>query len=112
MPGDLATAHAMIAGLREAMGHRDVEVARLTMIIKKLSRRQFGQSAERLNPEQLALGLDDLETGVAMAEANAESLDATLKASRVQRAGVKRGKLPDCLSRIERCPQNRVQPKE
>ncbi len=101
LPGDLATAHAMIAGLREAMGHRDVEVARLTMTIKKLTRRQFGQSAERLDPDQLALGLDDLEIGVAMAEANAESLDATLKASRVQRAGVKRGKLPDHLPRIE-----------
>lgn len=108
LPKDLAAAHAMIVRLSsalaekdEALGHRDVEVARLTMIIRQLTRRQFGQSAERLDPDQLALGLDDLETGVAMAEATAEGLDATLKASRAQRAGVKRGKLPDRLPRIE-----------
>jgi len=98
MPDDLAAAQAMISALREAIGHRDVEVARLTMIIKKLSRRQFGQSAERLDPDQLALGLDDLETGVGMAEAALEAVDATLKASRARRAGFR--KLPAHLPRV------------
>jgi transposase len=108
LPDDLAAAHAMIVALSaalkekdEALSHRDVEVARLKLIIRKLSRRQFGQSAERLDPDQLALGLDDLETAVAVAEASAESLDTTLKASRIARAGVKRGKLPSHLPRIE-----------
>jgi len=101
MPDELAAAHAMIAALREAIGHRDIEVARLATIVKKLTRRQFGQSAERLDPDQLALGLDDLETGIAMAEAAAESLDATLKASRVLHARAKRSKLPEHLPRIE-----------
>lgn len=108
LPEDLAAAHAMIVRLSaalaekdEVIGLRDVEVARLAMIIKKLTRRQFGQSAERLDPDQFALGLDDLETGIATAEATAESLDAALKAARVARTGAKRGKLPGHLPRIE-----------
>ena len=45
----------------------------------------------------MALGLEDLETGIAAAKAKAESQDAT----RVRRHGVKRGDLPDHLPRVE-----------
>lgn len=83
----------------EALAIRDVELARLDAIIKKLQRRQFGQSSERLDPEQFAFGLEDLETGVATAEADAESKDKS-RSSR-SRSGTQRGKLPDHLPRIE-----------
>ncbi len=43
----------------------------------------FRQSAERLDLDPLALGFDDLETGIAMTEANAGGLDATLNACSV-----------------------------
>jgi transposase len=120
LPQDLAAAHAIIERLTqalaekeqalnlrdkalaerdEALANRDVELARLDAIIKKLQRRQFGQSSEKLDPEQFALGLEDLETGIASAEADAESKDKS--GSTRSRTGTKRAKLPDHLPRIE-----------
>jgi transposase len=108
LPQNLAEAHALIerltASLAEkeaALSHRDEEIERLERILDKYVRRQYGRSSEKLPPEQMALGLEDLEAGIAAAKAKAESQDATLKASRGRRHGVKRGELPDHLPRVE-----------
>jgi transposase len=108
LPQDLAEAHALIerltARLAEkdaALSHRDEEIERLERILDKYIRRQYGRSSEKLPPEQMALGLEDLEAGIAAAKAKAESQGATLKASRSGRHGVKRGDLPDHLPRVE-----------
>src|ERR1700759_2980107 len=104
LPQDLAERHPRIepltASLAEkdaALSHRDDEIERLERILDKYIRRQYGRSSEQLPPEQMALGLEDLETGIAAARAKAESQDAT----RVRRHGSKRGALPDHLPRIE-----------
>ena len=60
----------------------DEEIERLERILDKYIRRQYDKSSEQLPPEQMALGLEDLETGIAAAKAKAESQDAT----RVRRA--------------------------
>lgn len=108
LPDDLAAAHALILQLNaalaakdEALANRDIEVARLTTLLKKFQRLQFGKKSERLDADQMSLGLEDIETGIGMAEANEESRDATLAASRAKNRGVKRGKLPAHLPRIE-----------
>jgi transposase len=108
MPDDLAAAHAMIRRLSaqlaekdEALAGRDVELARLTALLKKLQRRQFGKKSERLDPEQMALGLEDIETAVGMAEAQEEARDVALKSSRAAKRCVRRGKLPAHLPRVE-----------
>ncbi|HET8700440.1 MAG TPA: IS66 family transposase [Nitrococcus sp.] len=44
------------------------EVARLRLIIQRLQRSQFGRRSERLDGEQLALGLEDLDADIARAE--------------------------------------------
>jgi transposase len=44
-----------------AVEHRDGETERLQTIIKQLQRMQFGRRSERLDPDQLALGLEDLD---------------------------------------------------
>lgn len=95
LPQNLAEAHALIerltASLAEkdaAPSHRDDEIERLERILDKYIRRQYGKSSEQLPPEQMALGLEDLETGIAAAKAKAESQDAT------RGHGVKRGDLP------------------
>src|ERR1700759_1930427 len=97
LPQDLAERHPRIepltASLAEkdaALSHRDDEIERLERILDKYIRRQYGRSSEQLPPEQMALGLEDLETGIAAAKAKAENQDATLKASRGGRHGVKR----------------------
>jgi len=89
----------MIARLSEALATRDIEVERLKGIIKKLQRGQFGKSSEKLDPEQLRLALEDIEMGLAAAEAEAEA--ATPKQQRKPRAPHKRGALPAHLPRIE-----------
>jgi hypothetical protein len=53
LPNDLSAAHAMIRELTSKLEHRDVEVARLIAMLRKLQRRQFGQRSEQLHPDQL-----------------------------------------------------------
>lgn len=108
LPNDLAAAQDIIRRLsaalsekNEALSHHETEIARLTAIIRKLQRHQFGQKSEKLDPDQLALGLEDLQIGIGEADAQLESRDATLKASRSQARRVKRGGLPEHLPRVE-----------
>src|ERR1700759_610836 len=104
LPQDLAERHPRIepltASLAEkdaALSHRDDEIERLERILDKYIRRQYGRSSEQLPPEQMALGLEDLETGIAAAKAKAASRDA----SRDRHHGVKPGDLPDHLPGVE-----------
>ncbi len=101
LPDDLAAAHAMIQHLSEALANRDIEMARLTALLKKFQRLQFGKKSERLDADQMSLGLEDISTGIGMAEADEEARNATRAASRGRNRGVKRGALPAHLPRIE-----------
>jgi hypothetical protein len=59
---------------------------RLHQILLKLNRLQFGRKSERLEQDQLQLGLEDLEQAVAKNEAEAEKRDPGLREERtVQR---------------------------
>ena len=102
LPDDLSQAHAIIRQLtqslaakdqalaerQDAIAHRDAELARLGLIIKKLQRLQFGKRSEKLDPDQLAFGLEDLEVAVGAAQAHAESLGTTPSASCSERRPV------------------------
>lgn len=99
LPQDLGAAHDMIRRLSDALAARELEVARLAGIVKKLQRMQFGKSAEKLDPDQLRLALDDAEMALAAAEAQAD--DATPAAARKARGPIKRGELPAHLPRVE-----------
>src|SRR3954453_7806545 len=48
------------------------EIEKLRLLIRQLQRGQFGRRSERLDPDQLRLGLEDLEQTVAAAEAAQE----------------------------------------
>ena len=48
---------------------------RLRHFIRQLQRMQFGRRSEKLDPDQLALALEDLEQAVAESEAEAEKAD-------------------------------------
>src|SRR3954463_10337408 len=45
------------------------EIEKLRLLIRQLQRGQFGRRSERLDPDQLQLGLEDLEQTAAAAEA-------------------------------------------
>ena len=62
------------------------EIERLMVIIKELQRHRFGRRSERLDPDQLALALEDLEQMVAAAEAAAENDNRSVSQATPQRA--------------------------
>lgn len=73
LPDDVGTLHRMIGELAAALDSEREEarseIARLRQIIKMLQRGQFGRRSERMDPEQLQLGLEDLDADVARVEA-------------------------------------------
>src|SRR5215212_11167290 len=52
------------------------EIEKLWLLIRQLQRGQFGRRSERLDPDQLQLGLEDLEQTIAAAEAAQEEVAA------------------------------------
>ena len=52
------------------------EIEKLRLLIRQLQRGQFGRRSEKLDPDQLQLGLEDLEQTVAAAEAAQEEAAA------------------------------------
>jgi hypothetical protein len=102
LPSDPALLQQVVRELAAALATRDAEVERLRTLLRQLQRAQLGRRSEQLiDPEQLQLGLEDLEQAVAAAEAAAEKGDATLQASRRRTRRVNRGALPGHLPRIE-----------
>src|SRR5690242_11790162 len=78
------------------------EVEKLRLLIRQLQRNRFGRRSERLDPDQLQLGLEDLEQTAAAAEAAQEGAAArrsTPRAPRVRRRNL--GALPAHLPRVE-----------
>ena len=78
------------------------EIEKLRLLIRRLQRGRFGRRSERLDPDQLQLGLEDLEQTVAAAEAaqeDAAARNSTLRPPRVRRRNL--GALPAHLPRVE-----------
>jgi len=100
-----SAAKQQIAGERDAaLAERDryaTQNERLTHMLRQLRRNHFGRKSEKLDSDQLNLGLEDLEMAIASGEAAAEKTDATLKASRTRERKVNRGHLPAHLPREE-----------
>ena len=65
LPSDPALLQRLVRDMAGAVESRDGEIERLQSIIKKLQRAQFGRRSERLDPDQLALALEDLDADVA-----------------------------------------------
>src|SRR5919199_1728024 len=88
-----------------ALAERDTaqtEIEKLRLLIRQLQRGQFGRRSERLDPDQLQLGLEDLEQTVSAAEAAQEEVAArssTPRPPRVRRRNL--GALPAHLPRVE-----------
>src|SRR6059058_534315 len=78
------------------------EIEKLRLLIRQLQRGRFGRRSERLDPDQLQLGLEDLEQTVAAAEAVQEAAAARSGTSRAPRARRRNlGALPAHLPRVE-----------
>jgi transposase len=78
------------------------EIEKLRLLIRQLQRGRFGRRSERLDPDQLQLGLEDLEQTAAAAEAAQEAASGSsdkLRPSRSRRRNL--GALPAHLPRVE-----------
>ena len=95
LPSDTAMLHRLVRDMAAVVEHRDGEIQRLQTIVKQLQRAQFGRRSERLDPDQLALALEDVEADLAAAEERLVVLRPPPKAR------AKRKPLPDHLPREE-----------
>jgi transposase len=99
LPTDADALRALL--LAERARHCE-ELERLTAIIKELQRHRFGRRAERLDLEQLALALEDVEQALAAADAAAENNEsAARKPAAARKRQINRGALPPHLPREE-----------
>ncbi len=92
--------HAADLQQREAkIVSRDEEIERLSRIIRDLQRMSFGARSEKMDPDQLALALEDVEQELAAAEVRTATPEQ--KAARAARRRANRGSLPSHLPRVE-----------
>ena len=75
----LQAEHDTVFAERDASSEREcdaaqAEIEKLRLLIRQLQRGQFGRRSERLDPDQLQLGLEDLEQTAAAAEAAQEAV--------------------------------------
>lgn len=68
LPSDTALLHQLVRDMAAVVTTREDEIERLQTIIKKLQRMQFGRRSERLDPDQLALGLEDIDADIGRIE--------------------------------------------
>src|SRR4051812_34206946 len=74
------------------------EIEKLRLLIRQLQRGRFGRRSEKLDPDQLQLGLEDLEQAAAAAEAAQEAAARSSGAPRPRRRNL--GALPAHLPRV------------
>jgi len=94
LPSDPALLQRLVRDMASVVESRDGEIERLQAIIKKLQRAQFGRRSERLDADQLALALEDLDGDIARIQ---EGRPSVIKPSSERPA--QRGSLPDHLPR-------------
>ena len=100
-----ASAHATVVAERNNIAvERDqfaARTARLEEILAEIRRAHFGRKSERINDDQLALALEELETSLGKAEAEDEKADTALKAERTKKRRASRNQNLDHLPHEE-----------
>ena len=95
----LQAEHDIVLAERDAA---QAEIEKLRLLIRQLQRGQFGRRSEKLDPDQLQLGLEDLEQAAAAADAAQEAASRSSDALRPPRPRRRNlGALPAHLPRIE-----------
>jgi transposase len=98
LPDDIEALRALVVEQAQRADNADAEVIRLRAMLDAFMRHRFGARSEKLDPDQLQLGLEDVETAVATAEVATDA-----KAGRPSERPRKRnrGALPAHLERVE-----------
>jgi transposase len=76
LPSDVDTLHQLVRDLaaqvvddRSELAQAQAEIERLKLIIRRFQRAQFGRRSERIDGDQLALGLEDLDADISRLQA-------------------------------------------
>jgi transposase len=107
LPTDIAALQALLAA---AQAERDAAIAerdqalsrvdRLQHLLHQLQRAQFGRRSEKLDSDQLQLGLEDIEQAIAADEAAADKKDPVGARARGEKRRARRDALPAHLPRV------------
>lgn len=95
LPHDTALLHRLVRDMATRIETGAGEIERLQQIIKQLQRAQYGRRSERLDPDQLALALEELDADVV------ELADSGIEVPAAEPSQPRRGSLPDHLEREE-----------
>lgn len=101
LPNDVEALRTLVleqARELDALKVFQAEVERLKAIIDALQRHRFGRRSEQLDPDQLQLALEEVDTALAEAE---HARDKTSRAQAQRSRKTNRGSLPAHLERIE-----------
>jgi transposase len=108
LPTDIEALHALVTAARAerdaAVAERDQALSqmdRLRHLLRQLQRAQFGRRSEKLDPEQLALALEDIEQAVAGNEAADDKKDPAAARARGDKRRTNRGALPAHLPCVD-----------
>ena len=106
-PTDIDALQArLVAALTErdaAIAERDAALSRndrLLHLLRQLQRMQFGRKSEKLDPDQFALALEDVEQAIASSEAAADKQNKAAAEARAEKRRANRGALPAHLPRV------------
>ncbi|MFZ2065456.1 MAG: IS66 family transposase zinc-finger binding domain-containing protein, partial [Xanthobacteraceae bacterium] len=108
LPADIEALQALVAAARaerdSAVAERDQALSqmdRLRHLLRQLQRAHFGRRSEKLDPEQLALALEDIEQAVAGNEAVDDKKDPGAARTRGDKRRANRGALPAHLPHVD-----------
>jgi transposase len=101
LPDDTAELQQMLRTVLLQHSALHAENDKLRLLIQRLTRHQFGRRSEQLSPDQLQLGLEDLEQTIAANHAAQEAAAAGAPRPRAERPARNHGALPAHLPRYE-----------
>src|SRR3954452_15435034 len=82
-------------------GELHAENDKLRLLVQRFVRHQFGRRSEQLSPDQLQLGLEDLEQTIAANQAGQDAIAGITRKPRTKPAARNHGALPAHLPRYE-----------
>jgi transposase len=99
LPDDIEVLRALVLEQDRKLENADAEVTRLRAMLDAFMRHRFGARSEKLDADQLQLGLEDVETAVAGAEVANDAKSGSRPSDRPRKRN--RGALPAHLERVE-----------
>ena len=104
LPSDAMVLQQMLRTVLLQQGELHAENDKLRLLIQRLMRHQFGRRSEQLSPDQLQLGLEELEQSIAANQASQDAAATSaglVRKPRAEPSGRNHGALPAHLPRYE-----------